>query len=126
MFYEFAIDPTILKSWDNCRYIKDHFGVPKGRMISRFPSAWFKIVIQGSHELPDMEKKKIIAALEKIKQRSFSAFRNWDNGKDWNKNVIEQHQLNPFYGIISNTKNDEIDEVIFFLMILMKIIHTLR
>ena len=116
MFYEFAIDPTILKSWDNCRYIKDHFGVPKGRMISRFPKAWFKIVHQGiSDEVPPRERTKIINALNKIKeQRSFSAFRNWDNDKDWNKNVIEQHELNPFYGIISNAINDEVNEVIFF------------
>ena len=115
MFHEYALDPLIMTNWDDCRFITSQFGIPKGRMISQYPGRnWFKTILQNINSLGDQDKKKIKNALEKIKkERSFSAFRDcWDNGKDWNKNVTEQHEERPFRAIISNVNKYDVNELI--------------
>ena len=45
MIYEFAVDPSAVNNWQRFRYIYDQCGVEHGRLISRFPHKWRKMVI---------------------------------------------------------------------------------
>jgi len=46
MLYEFAVEPTCLDNWQTFRYLIEQFGVSHGRLISRFPKDWIRLVIE--------------------------------------------------------------------------------
>lgn len=44
MFYQYAVDPRCFAEWDNFRLLRGQFGWKQGRLISKFPKKWKKIV----------------------------------------------------------------------------------
>ena len=52
MLKEFALEPEALASWESFRYLIEKFGVSKGRVISRFPKQWKRLVYERQHRRP--------------------------------------------------------------------------
>jgi hypothetical protein len=114
MFYEFAIEPIVLSNWKDCKYIVEKLGVPRGRVVSRFPKEWFRFVLEACSDLGDSERKKISVALNKIKKyRSIPANRGYDRTRNWCDNVLMQTAEIPFHGIISRTNLDVRESILF-------------
>ena len=40
MLFEYAVEPVLLNNWPSFRYFYEKFGVPQGRLISRYPKHW--------------------------------------------------------------------------------------
>ena len=62
MIKEYALDPQVMASWDNFRFFSSQFGCQYGRMISKFPSGWKRIVFelcQNNHGISEIQLKKI-------------------------------------------------------------------
>lgn len=111
MISEYAVEPeTIGESWSTFRYLIEQFGVDRGRMISRFPRDWFRMVIASAKHLPEIERRKIEVRLEQAKRRSILDRRR-PNGvaRTWIENATTEHSREPFRGIVSrhNPGNDQ-------------------
>jgi len=102
MLHEFALDPRVLNNWEAVRYFLDNFGISKGRLISRYPKKWEKMVYDSCYNCRDNEKKKIEERLSKIDSKLFKSKREFNSDKDWLTNAEQQHAISPFHAIISN------------------------
>lgn len=112
MLYEYAVDPQAIGSdWQTFRYIIEKFGFDKGRLISEFPSYWFREVYQAIKGLPPVQKKRIEVALGQAKKNKVVSFeRPFDSTLEtWLDSALAEHKREPFYAIIS-TENPGGDE----------------
>lgn len=112
MIYEFAVDPNVLSNWSDFRYIIEKFGVQNGRLISRFPKAWKRMVYEACEDCKVIEKKKIEEKLINIDTLMLKNSREYNSKNEWIQNAIEQHYLKQFKAIISNFNSNEINELI--------------
>lgn len=104
MLKEFALEPRILSSWGQFRLVLAHFGISKGRLISRFPSKWKKQVLEALNDaadLGDVDRKRIVESLLSIDDLMVSRQPEWNAGMDWLENAEAEDGRNPFDAIIS-------------------------
>ena len=111
MIYEFALDPVSINNWQACRYVIEQCGVEHGRIISRFPKKWKKLVYIACSECSTIELKRIEEKLSSLGNKIFGFCRSYDNEKTWLENAKHQHIKNPFRAIIS-TVNDNNNEIL--------------
>jgi len=105
MLHEFAVEPAALVGWNPIWMALEQFGVHHGRLISRFPKKWTRMV----HDLlnkhmtaPEVQVKKheLIERLNSLKSRLISTGRQYDPNESWVANAEREHKLRPFRGII--------------------------
>jgi hypothetical protein len=104
MLHEFAVDPEVMTSWQTVRYLSDHFGVERGRLISRFPSSWKRMVYDACGRRPglgDIEKAKIIEKIRLLDEKLVSTGRTYDPAMLWLDNAESAHSQRPFRAIIA-------------------------
>lgn len=101
MLHEFALEPDVLSNWQSFRYLVEKFGVPHGRMISRFPAEWKRLVYEACHRCRDIERKRIEESLRNINDKLLRSNRGYDENKSWFENAEDQHALDPFHAIIA-------------------------
>ena len=106
MLYEYAVEPKAIgASWENFRYLIDKFGLDRGRLISRFPKAWERKVIETAQEagMADVKFQSLVNRLQKAKREVLiRTGRDYDPSiGDWLDNAIQQHTLDPFRAIIA-------------------------
>lgn len=106
MLFEYAVEPnSIGTSWERFYNVVEKFGFDRGRLISQFPKAWFRLVHEAANGLNPVEKKRIEAALIQAKQtRVIRTNRPYDaDSRSWLQNAIEQHARSPFHAIIAGS-----------------------
>lgn len=105
MLYEFALDPSVLSDWQSVRFFLDRFGVEYGRMISRFPKKWMRMVYEAAADCGDVELKRIEARLQMLKENQDRVFLNSDRlyepQLEWILNAEAANAGRPFHAIIS-------------------------
>ena len=79
MLHEFAIEPTVIRSWDRLQFYMSNFGVEHGRLIARYPKKWERLVNEGLSHCKDVEKKRIVEALARGKNRLFPRHHEWND-----------------------------------------------
>lgn len=101
MVYEYAIDPNCLCDWHRLRLIADGVGVPKGRLLADYPSAWKKTVMQLlSGKLP-IERARLESQYQRIKPHLIASHRPFDPTRDWLLNAETVHEGLPFRAIVA-------------------------
>lgn len=112
MIHEFAVDPALLCNFERFRYLAEKFGFEQGRLISRYPKRWAKIVYEGLDEsVTDVQRKKIEVLLDKIKQEKLIKGRiNWQESLDWLQNAENEHMRHAFHAIlaVNNPRSHEV------------------
>lgn len=113
MFYEYALEPAALKSWESTRYFLDAFGPWKGRLLSQYPTDWIRLLLRGL-TCGDVEKKRVMARLEQAKKdRVF--FRRpgapYNGAHPWINNARDEHARQPFHAIIAASASAEDDHL---------------
>jgi hypothetical protein len=103
MLYEYALEPSLLTNWANVRFYLGKFGVENGRLISRYPKCWARLVREGLASCPDYEKKRIIEALSQVKVRLLSRHHEWDEAQPWLENAEQENAKRPFHAIIASS-----------------------
>ena len=103
MIYEYAVEPSLLNSWNDFRYFSEHFGVARGRLISRYPKRWERMVHDSLSSCHPIEKAKIVERLSRIKDRMIARQSAWDPQKEWLPNAEEEHSRKPFRAILART-----------------------
>jgi hypothetical protein len=104
MLHEYAVEPTLLSNWADVRFFLSQFGLTQGRLISRFPKKWKKMVVDGLNACGSVERLKIVEVLKTIDDRLFVRKYDWDPGYTWLRNAEAEHLTRPFRAIIA-TKN---------------------
>jgi hypothetical protein len=102
MFHEFAVEPSVLSSWDRTRFFLDAFGPWKGRFLARFPKHWKRMVFE-SLRCPEVERLRIVERLASLDQRVFSPRTHaaYDPSQVWLENARIEHGRLRFRAIIA-------------------------
>jgi len=102
MFYEYALEPAALHSWERVRFFLDAFGAEKGRFLAEYPRRWKKMVFQGL-SCSDVEKKRIVERLSNLDRRIFLKrdTTRYDWTVPWLENALREHEHAPFRAIIA-------------------------
>lgn len=103
MIKEYAVEPQALNNWKDCRYILEKFGFANGRLISRFPKEWERMVYEAWQGLLPKEKSRISELLIRAKKNLMVSNRDYDRSKTWLPNAEEQHVIKPFHAIIATS-----------------------
>lgn len=106
MLHEFAVDPKVLSTWKDFRYFIDFFGVPHGRLISRFPERWKAMVLEACDANPDCLPVQRNTIEDRLRRREFDGkllciLRSYDTAHAWLHNAERAHRTQPFHAIIS-------------------------
>lgn len=112
MLHEYALDPGVLYNFDKVRYFLEKFGVHRGRLISRFPRKWKRMVYEACATCGDVEKKRIEESLISAALKLIKTSRSYDDSLAWLINAEKQHGTKPFHAIISNENPRDIPEVL--------------
>ena len=112
MIYEFAVDPEAVNNWKDFRYVIEKFGVSNGRLISRFPKNWKRMVYEACEKCNPIERKKIEEKLIKIDVLFLRNSRDYIPEYNWIGNAVKDHAKKPFKLIITNETNNEIREIV--------------
>lgn len=101
MLHEYALDPGLITNWKDFRYFVENFGISKGRLISRYPKHWKRLVYESLNGCGDVERKRIVEALTRIDIKLLARSNQWDETLDWLLNTEAEHLRNPFHAIIA-------------------------
>lgn len=102
MIYEYAVEPKCLREWQNFRYLVEHFGVSRGRLISQFPKDWLKQVYGTCSGFSFRQKQQLEIELKRLKKGGLvRSGREYDKSKDWVTNALSQFEKDhPFHAVI--------------------------
>lgn len=103
MFYEFAVDPAVISSWERARFFLDAFGPWTGRFLTEYPhKKWKKMVYEGLR-CPDVERARIETRLRQLDARVFARRPGapYDVTSSWIANAHNEHARDPFRAIIA-------------------------
>jgi len=108
MIYEYALEPELVASWTDrrdCRYYMTSFGYDHGRVVSRFPRHWKKLVWQAFGSTDDLARQRIEVLLACLSDRMVKrGYANWDpTSASWLENAEREHQRLPFHAILART-----------------------
>lgn len=106
MIKEFALEPDVLAtSFRDFSYLIEKFGVAQGRVISRFPKDWKKMVYQAARASlhGTGELSRIEVRLDRIKDDVLIKSRRpgGDGTQPWLTRALAEHDRLPFSGIIA-------------------------
>jgi hypothetical protein len=102
MVYEFAVEPTLLNTWDQFRYLVEKFDVSQGRLISRFPKKWKKMVYESLNNCKEIERARIEEGLRRIDHRLLNTIRSYNcEGPTWLENAEASYAQKPFRAILA-------------------------
>jgi hypothetical protein len=102
MLPEFALEPSLLSNWSNVQFYLVTFGVQHGRLISRYPRYWERLVLAGLSSCGVVERKRIEEALIRLKQSLLARHHEWNDTTPWLENAEEEHTKRPFHAIIAS------------------------
>jgi len=105
MLHEYAIEPASLTRFDTCRYILEKMGIPEGRYIAKYPTNWFKSVLQACNddkECLEINRKRIVILLKKASKCVLTRrYRFYDTDLEWLLNAEKGHNEAPFQAILA-------------------------
>ena len=100
MINEYALEPSLLNTWHRFRYLSEKFGYCRGRVISRYPKHWERMVYDSLSECGPVEKKRIEEGLRRLKPAIHSRFHEWFD-LPWLENALIENGKRPFHAIIA-------------------------
>src|SRR5215475_2003038 len=101
MIYEYALEPSLLSNWKDFRYFTEKFGVARGRLISRYPRRWKKMVYESLAACGEIERKQIEERLLRLDDRIMKRQASWNPQLDWLTNAEIEHLQRPFHAILA-------------------------
>ena len=112
MIYEYALEPEMVATWctkQNYRFFIREFGLGNGKVVSRYPKNWVKMVYDSYDGTSQMDRKRLVELLARfkktmVKRKDYC----WDKSQgSWLENcLLEQGRYN-FHVIMvkSNPEN---------------------
>lgn len=114
MYQEYAVEPDAIgSSWETFRYLIEKFGFQEGRLISRFPAKWERLVIRAAKtaDIGDIAFTRITEKLSREKEKRtkiINSGREYDPSlNSWIANARVAHGVKPFHAIIAQGNHEE-------------------
>lgn len=107
MLKEYALEPELLSNWRDYRFFVGQFGASNGRLISRYPKKWKKMVIEAAQRAADVEYLRIEESLKNIDSMLLARIHEWDSRQDWLSNALLEQNKRPFQAILARTSPPE-------------------
>lgn len=104
MISEVAIDPAVVGRDERLRLFLEMCGFEKGRLISRFPGDWERLVLNSDSSCGDVERQRMVEKLRLAKQKLVSRGRIPEKRPTWLESAEAQHQQREF-GVVVATDN---------------------
>ena len=112
MIYEYAIEPDLVATWtdrEDFRYFMSSFGLGQGRLVSRYPKRWNRLVWEAFNSTDDFAQKRLEELLVRLSERMVRRHnipRDVDS-TSWFENAEREHERRPFHAILArnNPKN---------------------
>lgn len=110
MIYEYALEPELVASWHErllFRLFIEEFGLGTGRMVSRYPKKWRKLVWKAFNAAfaattGDIEHTRITELLMRLCEPQVSRLGSvWDDTLIWIENAEKENERCPFHAILS-------------------------
>jgi hypothetical protein len=102
MIHEYALEPQLISNWQEFRYFTEKFGVPQGRLISRYPKSWKRLVYESLENCGEIERKKIEEKLNTLDDRILRRpSSGWDPQLQWLANAEIEHGRKPFHAVLA-------------------------
>lgn len=103
MIYEYALEPSLLNNWKDFRYFTEKFGVSHGRLISRYPKRWKKLVYESLSSCGEVDRKRIEEGLQRLDGKILVRLHGgWDIQQDWLSNAEAEHHRKPFHAVLAS------------------------
>lgn len=106
MLYEYAVEPQVLSSWSDFRYFVGRFGNGQGRLISKYPDAWPRLVWESCAETSPINRRRIEEGLVALRNRLLKTKRDYDETMGWLENAEQAHKSEPFHAIIASSSSE--------------------
>ena len=108
MIYEYALEPELVATWTNrsdCRYFKESFGLGQGRVVSRYPKRWKRLVWNAFNSTDDFAQKRLEELLARLSEQMVQRSDAWWDGEStsWCDNAEREHERLPFRAILART-----------------------
>jgi len=104
MANEWAVDPACIKDVADFGILQSHMGFYEGNFVCRFPSSWLPKAHAELENLSDLDKKRAVRYLQKMKSVLIKANREYDPVLEWKENALKQPP-DAFFGVV--TDDDE-------------------
>lgn len=116
MVKEYAIDPDVLTDLLRLQRISDCFGVPRGRLIARFPAKWQRVVYDRCSGQSDMNRTRVEELLRRLGGMMWRAAKNrsYDGNRSWLQNAIAADLDAPFDAILALAKPNDHHKVVLY------------
>ena len=106
MIYEYAIEPDLVATWTDrstCRYFKENFGLGQGRLVSRYPKRWSRLVRDAFRGNNDLAQKRLEVLLVHLSERMVRRSNiRWDaDSTSWLEKAEREHERRPFHAILA-------------------------
>lgn len=114
MIKEFAVEPeAIVSSFKDFIYVVEKFGICEGRVISRFPKTWKRLVYEAAQARHQgkVEGKKIEERLRRLPDEILIAMSRPAGTGDWIDVALAEHQRQPFDYLITNAPQEVAEAV---------------
>jgi hypothetical protein len=112
MLYEYALELALLNNWKDFRYFTEKFGVSRGRMISRYPRRWKRLVYESLGNCGEIERKRIEEGLHRLDDRILDRQGAWNPQHDWLANAEVEHLRRPFHAILARVNPNQREYVL--------------
>jgi hypothetical protein len=101
MIHEYALEPSLLSNWDQFRYFIGQFGLSQGRLISRYPKRWKRMVYEALEGCSDIKKHAMVERMTSIDDLMMKRTQEWSAEADWLSNAEAEHGKRPFHAIVA-------------------------
>lgn len=112
MLSEFAVEPDLLSTWHDFRFFISQFGWSNGRLISRYPKKWKRMVIEAAQDASAIDFQRIEESLLTLDPLLIPRTSEWDPREDWLPNAMNEHSKRPFYGILARSNPLQATDVV--------------
>ncbi len=113
MIYEYALEPKLVATWTDrkdCRYFKESFELGQGRIVSRYPKRWKRLVWDAYNGTDDFARTRLAELLSRLSERMvLRSSIHWQaDPTTWLENAEREHARRPFHAILaqSNPRNN--------------------
>ena len=107
MIYEYALEPQLVAGWTDrrdCRHYMQSFEFGQGRVVSRYPKRWSRLVRDAFESTDDLAKTRLVELLARISERMVRRGNvQWDDSTNWLENAEREHDRRPFHAILART-----------------------
>jgi len=107
VIYEYALEPELVATWTDrrdYRYFVERFGLGRGRIISRFPKRWARLVWEQLEGAGEMERKRLEEVIVRLSERVVRrAGIDWDAEASWLENAEREDTRCAFRAILART-----------------------